>query len=86
MSTRNLPGSKGLPARGADNLTTICEPIVYKWWRIDISQTYGPSRPVTGIALPFHNNNNNNNNNSLLLLMCHVNSSTPITDTAQCTY
>jgi hypothetical protein len=28
MSTRNLPGGKGWPARGADNLTAICEPIV----------------------------------------------------------
>jgi hypothetical protein len=28
MSTRNLPGGKGLPLRKADNLTTICEPIV----------------------------------------------------------
>jgi hypothetical protein len=28
ISTRNLPGSKGRPERGADNLTTICEPIV----------------------------------------------------------
>jgi hypothetical protein len=28
MSTRNLPGDKGRPARGADNLTAICEPIV----------------------------------------------------------
>jgi hypothetical protein len=28
MSTRNLPGRKGRPARKADNLTTICEPIV----------------------------------------------------------
>jgi hypothetical protein len=27
MSTRNLPGSKGRPARKADNLTAICEPI-----------------------------------------------------------
>jgi hypothetical protein len=27
MSTRNLPG-KGRPARKADNLTTICEPII----------------------------------------------------------
>jgi hypothetical protein len=24
MSTRNLPGGKGRPARGADNLTAIC--------------------------------------------------------------
>jgi hypothetical protein len=28
MSTRNLPGSKGRPARKADNLTAICEPTV----------------------------------------------------------
>jgi hypothetical protein len=28
MSTRNLPGGKGRPARGADNLTANCEPIV----------------------------------------------------------
>jgi hypothetical protein len=37
MSTRNLPGSKGRPARKADNLIAICE----------------PPRPVTDIALPF---------------------------------
>jgi hypothetical protein len=28
MSTRNLPGGKGRPAREADNLTIIFEPIV----------------------------------------------------------
>jgi hypothetical protein len=28
MSTRNLPGDKGRPAREDDNLTAICEPIV----------------------------------------------------------
>jgi hypothetical protein len=28
MSTRNLPGGNGWPERKADNLTTICEPIV----------------------------------------------------------
>jgi hypothetical protein len=28
MSIRNLPGGKGQPAREADNLTAICEPIV----------------------------------------------------------
>jgi hypothetical protein len=28
MSIRNLPGGKGRPARKADNLTAICEPIV----------------------------------------------------------
>jgi hypothetical protein len=28
MSISNLPAGKGRPARKADNLTTICEPIV----------------------------------------------------------
>jgi hypothetical protein len=28
MSTRNIPGGKGRPAREADNLIAICEPIV----------------------------------------------------------
>jgi hypothetical protein len=32
MSTRNLPGGKGRPARKTDNLTAICEPIVWKMW------------------------------------------------------
>jgi hypothetical protein len=32
MSTRNLPGDKRRPARKADNLTAICEPIYYKMW------------------------------------------------------
>jgi hypothetical protein len=30
MSTRNLLGSKGLPALKADNLTAVCEQIVKK--------------------------------------------------------
>jgi hypothetical protein len=28
MSTRNLPGGKGRPARKVDSLTAICEPTV----------------------------------------------------------
>jgi hypothetical protein len=32
MSTRNLPGCTGQPARKADNLTAICEPIFWKMW------------------------------------------------------
>jgi hypothetical protein len=28
MSTRNLPGGKERPAREADKITAICEPIV----------------------------------------------------------
>jgi hypothetical protein len=30
MSTRNLPGSKWRPARKADDLIAICEPVIYK--------------------------------------------------------
>jgi hypothetical protein len=28
MSTRNLAGGEGRPARKADNITTLCEPII----------------------------------------------------------
>jgi hypothetical protein len=28
MSTKDFPGGKGRPARKADNLTAICEPII----------------------------------------------------------
>jgi hypothetical protein len=32
MNTSNLPGGKGRPVPKADNLTVICEPVVYRMW------------------------------------------------------
>jgi hypothetical protein len=37
MSTRNLLGGKGRPARGADTLTFICEPLSRKCGSLDVS-------------------------------------------------
>jgi hypothetical protein len=54
MSTRDFPGDKGLPARKADNLTSICERIVQKCGSLYFPQHYGLPRPVTRIALPFN--------------------------------
>jgi hypothetical protein len=53
MSTRNLPTGKGQPARKADNLTAICEPIVQKMWEPWRLTTLWAWRQVTGIVLRF---------------------------------
>jgi hypothetical protein len=51
MSARNLPGGKVRPARKADNLTAVSR-ISGKCGSLDTSQSYGPPRPITGIASP----------------------------------
>jgi hypothetical protein len=45
MSTRNIPGDEGRPAREADNLTANCEPIVYKMWEPQHLTTLWVSTP-----------------------------------------
>jgi hypothetical protein len=53
MSTRNLLGGKGKPARGDDNLTAICEPILWKLWEPRYLTTLWAFTACYGRALPF---------------------------------
>jgi hypothetical protein len=40
MSTRNIPGGEGRPARKAHNITAICVPIIYK--NVGASTSHSP--------------------------------------------
>jgi hypothetical protein len=52
ISTRDLPGDKGRPARKAYNLTAVSR-LSKKCGSLDVPQLYGPPWPVTEIGLLF---------------------------------
>jgi hypothetical protein len=57
LSTRNIPGGEGRPARKADNLTAICEPIVCK--NVGASTSHSPiglHGPLQGYLYLYLNN------------------------------
>jgi hypothetical protein len=51
VSTRNLSGGKGRPARKADNLTAIFGPTVKKMWEPRRLTTLWAFTPYYGLAL-----------------------------------
>jgi hypothetical protein len=53
ISSKNLSGGKGRPARKADNLTPSVSRLSRKCGSFDVSQPYGSPQPVTGIALSY---------------------------------